>query len=442
MKAIICGTDFSEPAQEAARVAAALASKLRCPLRLVHVVDAFTADVTFLVGQDAVFEAQRGALEGLAQTLRTEFETAIETSIADGRVFEQLIHEAGICGAELIVVASLGRGRQRGWMLGSNAERITQHSPVPVLVVREIQPLLEWITGGGALPTIVCADLTGSSRAALQWARGLRRIGPCDIEILYVAWPPAEQSHAGARGTLPLVGLRPEIEASLTDDLKMWAADAGPGATRETCRVLANWGRADSAIALHAAEVHSALVVAGNHRRSLVARLWQGSVTRGLLHYAESNVVCVPPSDVGREDIAVINRVLAAVDLSEMDAEVLRSALGMAPQGGVVHVLHVIDAHADQKVEREALRRLEALLATSEHARHVATHIVVRRGESPHAAVVAYAERMAADAICMGMKRRSRAADLLLGSQSHGVLRMATVPVILVPASQVTSFTL
>jgi len=162
MKAIICGTDFSEPAQEAARVAAALASKLRCPLRLVHVVDAFTADAGFLVGQDAMFGARRGTLEDRAQTLRVEFGTAIETSIATGRVFEQLIHEAGIYGAELLVVASLGQGKQHGWLLGSNAERTVQHSTVPVLVVREAQPLLGWIAGGDALSTIVCVDMTNA----------------------------------------------------------------------------------------------------------------------------------------------------------------------------------------------------------------------------------------------------------------------------------------
>mgnify|MGYP003382149197 CR=1 FL=1 len=435
MKAIICGTDFSEPAQEAARVAAALASKLRCPLRLVHVVDAFTADAGFLVGQDAMFGARRGTLEDRAQTLRVEFGTAIETSIATGRVFEQLIHEAGIYGAELLVVASLGQGKQHGWLLGSNAERTVQHSPVPVLVVREAQPLLGWIAGGDALSTIVCVDMTHASRAALQWARDLRRLGPCDIEVTYVAWPPAEQSYAGARGTLPLVGLRPEIETGLTDDLKMWAAGAGTDATQESYRVLANWGRADAAIALRAAELSSALVIAGTHRRPLVARLWQGSVTRGLLHYAETNVVCVPPSHVGSEDVAVINRVLAAVDLSDMDREVLRNALGMAPQGGEVHVLHVIDARSDAATEREALRRLGSLLAASRYTRRVTTHIAVRRGDSPHAIIAAYAERMAADAICMGTKKRGRAADLLLGSQSHGVLLSARVPVILVPAT-------
>jgi nucleotide-binding universal stress UspA family protein len=158
-------------------------------------------------------------------------------------------------------------------------------------------------------------------------------------------------------------------------------------------------------------------------------------VTRGLLHYAETNVVCVPPSHVGSEDVAVINRVLAAVDLSDMDREVLRNALGMAPQGGEVHVLHVIDARSDAATEREALRRLGSLLAASRYTRRVTTHIAVRRGDSPHAIIAAYAERMAADAICMGTKKRGRAADLLLGSQSHGVLLSARVPVILVPAT-------
>ncbi|HEX6571612.1 MAG TPA: universal stress protein, partial [Steroidobacteraceae bacterium] len=143
-------------------------------------------------------------------------------------------------------------------------------------------------------------------------------------------------------------------------------------------------------------------------------------------------------SEFGIAHVAVIKRVLAAVDLSDMDAEVVRSALGVAPQDGEVHLLHVLEPHSDKKAEHAARLRLEALLAPSQHVRRAVTHLVVRRGESPHDVIATYAERMAADAICMGMKKRSRAADLLLGSQSHGVIRSARVPVILVPAGQGT----
>jgi nucleotide-binding universal stress UspA family protein len=65
-----------------------------------------------------------------------------------------------------------------------------------------------------------------------------------------------------------------------------------------------NWGRPDAALADSAHAAGSALIVAGSHRRSHIARLWQGSVTRGLLHRADTNVACVPPS---AEELAATN---------------------------------------------------------------------------------------------------------------------------------------
>jgi nucleotide-binding universal stress UspA family protein len=436
MKAILCGTDFSDHARRAAQVAAALAHKLGCPLRLLHVVEAIADDEAESGTGELVLQARRKTLEEQAQALRTQSGSAIEAITVTGRVFEQVIREGRACGAGLLVVASLGRGQPHGWHLGSTAERIAQHSSVPVLVVREAQPLLDWIAGADVLPVTVCADMTHASRAALHWARELHRIGPCEIELTYIAWPPAERSLAGTSESTTAAEPWAALEANLADDLRMWAADTGPGASRESYRVLVNWGRTDAAITQHATGIHSALIVAGTHRRSYVARLWQGSVTRSLLHHAETNVVCVPPSEFGSARVAVIKRVLAAVDLSDMDAEVVRTALGVAPQDGEVHLLHVIEPHSDKKAEHAARERLEALLAPSQHVRRAVTHLVVRPGESPHTVIATYAERMAADAICMGMKKRSRAADLLLGSQSHGVIRSARVPVILVPTDQ------
>jgi nucleotide-binding universal stress UspA family protein len=437
MKAIVCGTDFSEPARQAARVAAALAGQLQCSLILVHVDDALPARDGAPDSSGKMLQERRDSLEQQARELRALTTAPIETTLVYGSISERVILEAGRFGAGLIVVASLGRGMGRGWLLGGNAERIAQHSRVPVLVVRQPEPLLKWIHGESALQAIVCADMTHASRAALRWARGLRSVGPAKLELAYVAWPPAEQPNLTSPGSGPLDPPWTALEASLVDDLKLWAAGTSEDAAQESCRVLVNWGRTDAAIALHAATSNSALIVAGTHRRSHVARLWHGSVSRALLHHADTNVACVPPGrDVAAGDAVVVKRVLAAVDMSDTDVEVVRTALGLAPRLGEVHVLHVLDARASPEVEQEALRRLSTLLGRIQQHSRVATQLTVRRGESVHAAIVEQAELTAADAICIGMKRRSRTADFLLGSQTHGVLKLARVPVILVPASE------
>lgn len=434
MQAIVCGTDFSEPARQAARVAAALAARLGCLLVLVHVDDAPPGRAGAAVTVSTSSPAPRDTLEEQAQELRAGTTARVETSLVYGRVPEHVILEAGRFGAGLIVVASVGHALGRGWLVGSNAERIVQHSDVPVLVVREPESLSRWIRGGGPLRTLVCSDMTYASRAALQWAQDLRDVGPCNLELAYVAWPQAELPKM-APGAAPPESPWKALEACLVDDLRSWAAGTGDEAVPKSYTVLVNWGRTEAAISQHAATTRSSLIVAGTHRRSHVARLWQGSVSRALLHHADTNVACVPPGNVGAGDAAIIKRVLAAVDLSSADDAIVCTALGVTPRLGEVHVLHVLEEGAGAQAERDASRRLDALLRALRQHTRVETHFTVRRGESPHAVIAEYAERMAADAICMGIKQRSRAADRLLGSQSRAVLMLAHVPVILVPSA-------
>jgi nucleotide-binding universal stress UspA family protein len=53
-----------------------------------------------------------------------------------GRVFEHVTEHARISQADLIVLGSHGRRGVKRVLLGSDAEQIIRHAPVPVLVVR------------------------------------------------------------------------------------------------------------------------------------------------------------------------------------------------------------------------------------------------------------------------------------------------------------------
>ena len=279
---IVCGTDFSENADTAARAAGSIAKRLALPLELVHVVDPCGADA----------EPLRARLRAQAEGLQAQFGIDIESLVEPGVADERLVALARSLDARLLVVSSLGGKKQQRWLLGSVAERVAQASPIPVLVVRDGASIEAWARGERSLRVMVGVELGPTSKAALRWARELREVGLCELLVVQIVWPAEEHQRIGIPTPMPLDHLRPELEEVLRRDLEKWAGEQPlPG---ETCLVKPGWGRVDHHLALFAAESKVDLLVVGTQQRAGIARLWQGSVSRGVLHAAAMSVACVP----------------------------------------------------------------------------------------------------------------------------------------------------
>lgn len=287
---IVCGTDLSESAASATRVAAIIAQRLGAPLRLVHAVDVPTADPKR--GAQDTRELEK-RLQEASERLRTELAIDVEPLLRTGPPDDTLVELARDLGARLVVVAALGPRRQHRWLLGSVAERVAQSSSVPVLIVRDGSSIERWARGEGPLRVMVAVEHTPESRAALRWAEGLRAIGPCQLHVTQIVWPAETRRPIGVSSPMPLDHLPPELEQSLRDDLRRWA-----GASQDSSDTLfvvkPGWGRVDGHLAQLASESRMDLLVVGTHHRAAIARLWQGSVSRNVLHGASMNVACVP----------------------------------------------------------------------------------------------------------------------------------------------------
>ncbi len=59
--------------------------------------------------------------------------------VRDGKPYAEIIRAAKDTNADLIVMASHGRGRLAELLLGSTTDRVVQKAPCAVLVVREKQ---------------------------------------------------------------------------------------------------------------------------------------------------------------------------------------------------------------------------------------------------------------------------------------------------------------
>lgn len=219
---IICGTDFSENAQHAVRVAAAFARAQKELLVLVHACD----DEPAIGTVDAWSKAAEGRLEDAARVLRAGG-LEVETRVLVGTPDEELAKIGEALRAALIVVGFLGRRSAERWRAGSLPARLARSTAVPVLLVRDAEAFEASARGERPLRVLVAADFSLASDAAVAWSSSLRLLGPCQITLLHSYDPAREWSRFGIPGR-PMVDGSAEIETILVRDLTARAARVLP----------------------------------------------------------------------------------------------------------------------------------------------------------------------------------------------------------------------
>jgi len=432
---VVFGTDFSESATQAARAAAAIARRLGAPLKLVHVIESREMKLASELTADPSYEALRAQLRAEAEVLHAQLGVDAEPVLVSGAADEALVAVAESVGARLLVVSSLGAGdkQKRRWLVGSVAERVAQSSPIPVLVIRDPAAIEACARGERALRAMVGVDLDSVSRSALLWAAGLRSIGRVDLQVTQIAWPFWEHHRFGIGSPIWLDRLHPELDALLRRDLRAWAGEL-PGEGETTFTVRPGFGSVASQLEQLAAQAGVDLLVVGTHRRSLAARLWQGSVSRGVLHVASCNVACVPrgSSPADEQALPTFREVLIPTDFSQLANRAIPFGYGLVVPGGVVHLLHFA-THVRAAGELDPKPQLAGLVPAGAAARGIATELHVVHDAEAFMGIWRAAGRLGVDAICMATHGRSGGERAILGSQALEVMQRARQPVVLVP---------
>jgi nucleotide-binding universal stress UspA family protein len=142
LRKIVCPTDFSDPAREAARVAAELASHFGAEMLLLHVVVPGSAvppamevpPVNLPLTEQELEVSARQSLEEMvgrlqAQGLRAGFR------ILRGNEAEEIVQAAEQEQAELIAIGTRGRTGLEYLLFGSVAKKVVRLAKCPVLTV-------------------------------------------------------------------------------------------------------------------------------------------------------------------------------------------------------------------------------------------------------------------------------------------------------------------
>lgn len=143
-RVVLWPTDFSEHALEAGRYARAVAEQFGAALHVVHVVELpITPDGTGMIPIEYPLgsyspEFVESAKAGLARLLAEHFAGTpnLHSDVLLGNPWQGVCHYAEQKQADLLVITTHGRTGLQHLLIGSTAERIVQHSPCPVLVVK------------------------------------------------------------------------------------------------------------------------------------------------------------------------------------------------------------------------------------------------------------------------------------------------------------------
>jgi nucleotide-binding universal stress UspA family protein len=450
MKSIIFGTDFTDNAARAGRVAAAIAERLNDTLLVVHSTEAGLRDAfPFTEEAFAKFEAAKeDVLQKAAAGLKRD-NLSIQTELLGGEADEAIAKKTSTESTRLVVVASMGHRTADRWKLGSVAERLAEASPVPTLVVRQEEALVAWAQQQKPLKVLCAYDFSGSADAALAYLKELRHIGPCEIVVAHVDWPLGEMSRLGISGSTPLDANRPEVQAALERDLKARVA-AITGEKDVSIRVSPGLGRSEFHLIEIAEQEQAHLIVTGTHQRHGLTRLWHASTSRGLLHHAPMSVLVVPTTAVSvRTIIPQIRRVLVTTDLSDLGNLAISHACALLQSGGSLHLLHVLlpgqsglseqlygarkpSEMMDDGPTKDCLEQLRSLIPAEAQALGLTVEVEVCEHPSTAEAICQTAERLAADVICMSTHGRTGLASAIVGSVANSVLARSKRPLHLV----------
>lgn len=292
---VLFATDGSQPAEVALELVGSINWPPKSVIRLVTVVEpveavmagawgpAIAQDIDaqlakVVASADVVVEYAARALAGTS--------AHIERTVLRGRAASAIVADAGVFGAEVIVVGTRGHGRIGSMLLGSVSAAVADHAPCPVLVARRSR-LTRVILG---------TDGSDFARAAEEVVGQWPIFRQAAIEVSSVAYLGMPWTSGLALSAYPPSGADYiDIGQQIIADHQRLADETVARLTRAGLSASAKVVEGDAATELIrlADEDQAELIVVGTHGRTGLGRLVLGSVARNVMLHASCSVLVV-----------------------------------------------------------------------------------------------------------------------------------------------------
>jgi nucleotide-binding universal stress UspA family protein len=213
-----------------------------------------------------------------------------------GRAFDQICAVAAEVNADLIVISTHGYTGLKHFFLGSTAERVVQHAPCPVLVVRDREREGEAEDVRKIRKILVPVDFSDCSRHGVSYAVALAKARGARLVLLHTLpvqpFVPAEPAGVAIRMPQPGVLERAARIAMAKFVRSVDFSDVPHESVIEA-------GRAAERICAHAEENDVDLIVTSTHGLTGFAHILIGSTAEHVVRYAKCPVLVVRRRDRG-----------------------------------------------------------------------------------------------------------------------------------------------
>ena len=144
---ILCSTDFSGPSTEALAMAVTIAEKYQAEMTVLHVIENApeSGEYPYLSVPD-VWPPRKELEREASEHLRLALDAVkapterIDTRVAFGRAYKEILKAAALDRSDLIVIGAQGHGFIEHLLSGSNAQHVIRAATCPVLTVRPLGP--------------------------------------------------------------------------------------------------------------------------------------------------------------------------------------------------------------------------------------------------------------------------------------------------------------
>jgi len=448
---ILCGTDFSENAAQAATVAGVLAARMTRPLVLAHAADEFNAHAESKKVLARFLEPARKRLQVEAERLH-KAGAEVEVELLHGSEAEKALTElAGRRLPALVAVSAVSKTAFDRWTLGSVSETLAESVAAPTSIVRDAASFGAWARDERPLKVFVAVDFTNLSEAPLRGVRVLRRAGPCETTVAHANQLLDERKRLGV-DSMARTEDSPTVQQVLERDLKEKVrTQLGDEEVRILVEPMVD--HPDARLIGLAVEAEADVIVVGTRQRQGLDRLGHHSVSRGILRHAPMSVICVPTAAAAQDGVRIpkVERVLVATDFSKLADHAVPHAYSLVREGGTVFLIHVtrpmrwpsvLASNVESKTNatrkahtanlRDASARLQALIPDEAGQRGIASEVHVVESTDAAEAIYQAAERFGADVVCLGSHGRSGLSAALVGSVTHAVMEHTLRPVLVV----------